>query len=156
MFRQRFIFDPLFIILEITSLQFIFYSSYLLFVLILNYLSNVPFSLNQIYNYYIFTFSSSLGRSSIIGLICAGLASAILFSLIEGRSRKALDFISTTYFIHIFIITIIFKFPKSFIWWFTAFIGWSISTISAEFLSMKSELQEINLENAFSRAEKQI
>jgi len=156
MFRQRVQFDPMLIILEIISFQLIFYGFFMLFSLIFDFLSGVSFSTEQIFNYAVFGAKSQMGRSCMIGSLAGGMSVAVAFALVEGRSRKALDFIGTTYIIHIIVATVTSHFPKSMIWWLTHFVGWSISTILAEFLSMKNELQEINLDTAFNRAERQL
>jgi hypothetical protein len=148
MFRPRIGFDAFLRITEMIALQFMFYFIYFFVVMLLDDFYGVPYTHDQLFNYGIVHFSSTLGRIAIIGQFLGGLASAILFSFLEGRSRNALDFISTTFGLHLLVISVICYFPKSFFWWVSYLASWSVSLVVAESISMKFEMQDINLDVA--------
>jgi hypothetical protein len=148
MFRPNIGFDALLRITQMISLQFTFYFIYLFVVLLLDYFSGLSYSHDQILNFSLFDSSFALGRIAILGQFFGGLSSAILFSFLEGRSRNALDFISTTFAIHLVVVSILYYFPKSVIWWVSFLVSWGAATLLAERLSMKFELRDINLDVA--------
>lgn len=145
-------FDPLYIVLEIIGLQTIFYMSYILIVLGLDKARNIPFSNHQIFDYAVFRFSTCIGTTSIIGLLVASICASFCYAYIEGRARKALDYLSTTLFIHLLISTYLCAFPKSFSWWITFFASWTGSITIAELVSAKIEMQPISLDKSPSKS----
>ena len=146
MFRKKISFDALLVISEILAITFTFYFSYILFVLILDWLFSIPFSFQQIINYSLFHFSTKMGIISILGELFGGISSSFLFVYLEGRFRKALDFVSTTFIFHIIIISYFCMFPRSFCWWFCTILSFIVSTFFAGKISMNYEMQDINLE----------
>jgi hypothetical protein len=148
MFRPNLGFDALLRIMQMIALQFTFYFVCLFVVMLLDYFSGLSYSNDQILNFALFHLSFPLGQIAILGPFFGGLASAVLFSFLEGRSRNALDFISTTFAVHLAIVSFLCSFPKSVIWWMSFVVSWAAATLLAERLSMKFELRDINLEVA--------
>jgi hypothetical protein len=148
MFRPRTTFDPLLIVLQILALQSLFYLLYVLVVVILDFFFGIPFSHHQVLDYAVCRLFSRMGIVGIVGQIFAGLAVALLFVFLEGRSRKALDFISTTFVFHLLLCSFVVAFPLSFTWWLFYGLSWGLSTVLAEFVSQKYEMQDINLDVA--------
>jgi hypothetical protein len=146
MWRPRLDFDPILIILEICALQFSFYFANFLVVIILDTVSSVPFTSHQILNYAIMRIDSHLGRAAVAGLFSGGLAIAYLFSILVARWRAALDFITTAFGLHLVVISISAYFPKSYTWWLSFVCSWAVSEMLAEYFSLRSELQDINLD----------
>lgn len=150
MFRPRIRFDSVNVILQIFSFQLVFYSAFLLLVLIFDILMFVPFSSQQIVNFYCSSFTSIIGLISILTRSLSSILTGVAFSILEGRSRKAFDFMLTVQVIH-FIVCLIFSgLPLSFNWWITTIISCSASIFTAEQISIKFELREINIENMFN------
>jgi hypothetical protein len=151
MFRPRTPFDPLHIILEICAFQCVFYAASTLSILAMDFLSAIPFNSQQIFNAASFGIGTKVGRAAIVGELCGAMAAALAFSIIEGRTRKALDYMSTVFCIHILVSSLFSGFPSSFMWWVSSVIMLTISTVMAEFLSQRTELQEINLDDFASK-----
>lgn len=151
MFRPRTPFDPLHIVLEICAFQCVFYAVSTLAILIIDFLSGIPFNSQQIFNAAAFGISTKVGRSAIVGELCGAMAAALAFSIIEARTKKALDYMATVFGIHILVSSFFSGFPTSAIWWLSSLVILIISTITAEFLSQKTELQEINLDDFVSK-----
>jgi len=128
------------------ALQFVFYFFYLFVVMMLDYFLSLPYTHEQLLNFAVFQLSSTLGRIAAAGQLVGGIATAIVFAFLEGRHRNALDFISTTFGLHLLFISAVRYFPKSFSWWCCYIISWGLSTLAAESISLKFELQEINLD----------
>lgn len=151
MWRRRVPFDPLYIILEIVGLQTLFYMCYVLVVLILDSTMKIPFTIHQIFNYAVLRFSTGIGTSSIIGLVIAAVCAGFGYVFVEGRSRKALDYLSTTLFVHLGLSTYICAFPRSLSWWITFFASWASSVTVGELMSGKMEMQTIILDKPGSK-----
>ena len=149
MFKPRTPFDPLHIIFEICAFQFVFYAGFTFVVMILDYFGDFPFSFQQLFNASIYGLGK-YNRRSIIGSMFANICAGICFSFVEGRSKKALDYMTTVVGIHVFATTVFSGFPSNLVFWFFTLVFWITGTLIAEFISMKFELKEINLEEAFN------
>ena len=149
MFKPRTPFDPMHIIFEICAFQCVYYAGFTIVVLILDYFSNYPFSFQQVFNPNLYGFSK-YNRRSVIGCLFASISSGVCFSFVEGRSKKALDYMSTVWGIHLAESIIFGDIPTNLSFWFFTIVSCIIGTLIAEFVSMKFELKEINLEEAFN------
>lgn len=150
MFRKRVEFDAFLIISEICAILSVFYLAYFGFVFIIDLLLKIPFSTQQIINYMVFRFSTKTGLISIFGELFGGIMSSLLFVFLEGKARKSLDFVSTTFVLHLFIISCLCSFPQTFCWWFSTITCFLISVFFAGRLSFDKEMQDINIEAIFS------
>jgi hypothetical protein len=148
MFRPRIAFDAILRITEMLALQFAFYFAYLFVVMLLDDFFGLSYTPDQLINFSLLQFSSPLGWIATFGQFLAGLASAVLFSFLEGRCRNALDFISTTFGVHLLIVSALCTFPKSATWWVSFLASWAVATLVAESLSIRFEMQDINLDVA--------
>lgn len=146
MFRPRVAFDAPMILSEIIALQFCFYAVYVGVTALCDFMGSIPFSNQQILNAGAFTFWSNFGRFACIGHFMAGLVVALLFTFLEGRSRKAIDFIGTTFLLHLVIVIFSSSFPASFCWWI-CYCGTLISSIAlAIWSSSRIEMRDISLD----------
>jgi hypothetical protein len=148
MFRPRLPFDPCHILLQILAFQFAFYLVYLLIVLAWDFVASISFTVDQLLNYSVFRFSTTLGRASAVGQFCGGIGVAVFFSILESRWKRALDCISTTFIIHLLIVSVVCYFPKSFCWWICYLVSCGGSVLFAEKMSLRFEMQDINLDIA--------
>lgn len=152
MFRRKVKFDVFLIISQICAITSSFYLSYIFFVLIADIVFSVPFTTQSIINPSVFNFFTKMGRITIFGEFFAGIISSLLFVFLEGKFKKALDFISTIYIIHLVFITLIGGFPNNFCWWISTFLSFVLSTFVAGKISMNYEMQAINLDSLFPSA----
>jgi hypothetical protein len=53
---------------------------------------------------------------------------------------------STIFGIHLLFISAVRYFPKSVVWWFCYVVCWAAATLTAEAVSLRFEMQEINLD----------
>ena len=143
MFRREVGFDSFLIICEILALQFCFYSVYYLMVWFLDFTMRVPFSEEQILNSEVADIWTGTGRIVILGQLGGGLAAAFLFVVLDGRPRKAPDFITTTFAVHLLLVSLHMEFPTALIWWLSFFLCWILSMHRAFSLSMHHEVQEM-------------
>lgn len=149
MFRKRLEFDAFLIFSEICAILSTFYLAYITFIFVSDFILSVPFSIQQLTNYAVFQFSSKIGLISILGELFGGIISSLLFVFLEGKYRKSLDFVSTTFVLHLIIISCLCSFPRSFCWWFSTFISFFLSVFMAGRLSFGIEMQDINIEAIF-------
>ena len=150
MFKPRVPFDPLHIVCEICAFQFVFYAAFTLVLLVLDYFGDYPFSSQQLFNGSIYGLGK-YNRRSLLGDLIANICCGISFAFVEGRSKKALDYMTTVFGIHILVSTVFSGFPTCFSFWFFSIVFWCTGTLIAEFLSMKLELRGINLDEAFNK-----
>ncbi|KAK8860958.1 Integral membrane protein of the Golgi [Tritrichomonas musculus] len=129
-----------------------FYLSYVVFILIADCFFSLPFTIQSIINPSVFHFSTKMGWITILGELFGGIISSLIFVFLEGKFKKALDFISTTFIIHLIIITLLCEFPKNFCWWISTISSFLISTFTAGKISMNYEMQAINLDSIFPSA----
>ena len=152
MFRRKVPFDVILIISEICAITSSFYFSYVVFLLIADFLCQLPFTTQSIINPSIFNIFTKMGRISILGEFFGGIISSFLFVFLEGKFKKVLDFISTIFIIHLIIITFLCEFPKNICWWISTFSSFLLSTFVAGKISMNYEMQAINLDSLFPSA----
>ena len=145
MFRPRLAFDSLLIICEIVAIQFSFYTGHFLCSMLVDFILAIPFSDEQIFNPAVCSVATAPGQAQCFGVIGGGLFTALLFTLLEGRSRKAPDFMTTTFVMHLFIVSVTSAFPKFREWWLTFFIAWVLSMALAIWTSLRIELRSIDL-----------
>jgi hypothetical protein len=145
MFRPRIPFDPTLRLAEMAAIQLAFYFAYLLSVMLLDYFQGLSFTRDQVVNHALYRITTPLGRAAVCGQFAGGAAAAALFSALETRARHALDFVSTAYFLHALVATVFCGLPRSLGWWLWCAAGWGGSTLLAEALSARVELQEIPL-----------
>ena len=146
MFKPRIPFDPFFIIMQICAMQCTFYALYTFIVLVLDFLFKLPFSEEQISNFYVIALSNKYYLISSFAYLLAFSLLGIAYYFIIGKSRNALDFISTTFILHVIFITIHSSFPIRLIWWIISVILVIISTIIAISISLTFEMQSINVD----------
>ena len=136
------------IVFQIVLMQ----SWYYLFQIVLTYIITSLFGVythtGQIWSREIFTFPSesnyswiALLSNSINWFIVAAWATAIV-----GKAREVLDFVATIYFFHFFFSWILYGFPYYVSWIVFNAIFWAGTTLVAEQVCMKIEMQEIKLD----------
>ena len=145
MFRPRIAFDSFLILCEIGALQFCFYAGIILCCLFVDLICGIPFSEQQLLNSAVFSLHTLPGRAAFFGQIGGGLVSALLFTFLEGRSRKAPDFVTTTFVIHFIVVSIATAVPVESAWWLSFVVGWALSMVLAIWTSLRIELRTIDL-----------
>lgn len=166
------------IVSQIISMQFLFYSSLLIFNYLLNEFVNlanfsgqIVYSLDQIFDYRLLNLKNahnsfvcfSFFFNSILRLVARKfdlkLQNLITFYLliyssffiwrIVNRSKQCLDFTVTVYVYHIVICWIyVGSFPSSLSFWLVVVLCATAMTILSEYLCMRSALKEIPLSMA--------
>ena len=146
MFRPSKDFSAFIVCYHIVAMLLAFYAGFFAVVALLDCIFNVPFSSQQIFNYRFFSFKFKIAIFAILGEFVGGFLSAVVFSHIEGRHRRALDFVSTTYITYLLATWASYGFPLSSLWWITIFLSMLLSFISARKISLHYELQDIAIE----------
>ena len=146
-FKPNIPFDPLHIILQITILQFIFYTCFVVFLLIFDFFFSIPFTQEQLFNYSVFSFSSKIGWSTILSFFLSFSSTGFAFSLIVGKMVKSLDFMTSTYLIHLIVVIFYSGFPTTLAWWIVSIASIAASVFIGIFASIQSEV--INVDEAF-------
>ena len=136
-------FVPSFILLQITALTSLSYVLHIL-LLQLNYLLfGTPLSLSRIFSSQYLDVATAAGWGSNIFVIMSSLLTAVLLSLIVGKSKKCLDFTLTTFLLHVIFSIAHSGFPKTWDWWIVHAIGVATTACAGEWLCSRRELADI-------------
>ena len=69
-----------------------------------------------------------------------------VYVIVVEKARNILDFVLTTFFIHIILCCFISGFPNKFLWWFFHGILLTAVTLISEFIALKLEQQDIKID----------
>mmetsp|Transcript_18979 Transcript_18979/g.34412 ORF Transcript_18979/g.34412 Transcript_18979/m.34412 type:complete len:155 (-) Transcript_18979:2642-3106(-) len=138
-------FNPRFILLQIFTLQCVYYASQGALTLLFSNLLGLPSHLSQLFSNEAYDHydSYSLVAFMVVVLDCPVLIVAIIF--IVERANKVLDFTLTAYFLHLMTVWLLHGFPLSMQWWVIQGSSAVATVMLAEFLCLKIEQQEITL-----------
>lgn len=128
------------------ALQTSFYLTFYLLVKIAGLFYNNVLPAEIIFKYTFMSPKSGNFTVFLISVFCelfAGVVSAFVFTKIDGKHRRAFDFITTIFFFHLFLCWIVWSFPKSCGWWFINLIIMLISYFVAYEVSLKHEMKDI-------------
>ena len=142
-------FDPIYIILQIASLQTIFYAAYTLSSVLIDFLLSIPFNKEQVFGFSLIHLKSRIGWSSTVSYLIAFIAAGFAFSFIVQKITKALDFISSALFIHLIVVIACSGFPTSIAWWFISIFSLIVGIVVSVVSSMPYEAKSINTDEAF-------
>lgn len=109
-------FDPKFILLQIGSLQAIYYTSFCALTILFSQLLGVHVNISQILSTSVFKYQDAYSLITILVSILVSILLIISIVVIVERASKCLDFGSTIFILHVFLVTIYEGFPKNLIW----------------------------------------
>lgn len=151
-------FNSLLILLQILSMQTLYYSGLSLFYIFFDFTFGLPVHFGQFFHFSSFNTDHYYGIISIassffnIPIIIAGLIYIVV------KANKVLDFIATIYLIHLLICLVYNKFNFFSIGWlFINGVCFLLTVLIGEYICIKFEQQEIKfLENIMSFVQKEI
>jgi Integral membrane protein S linking to the trans Golgi network len=152
-FYGREAFNPGRIIGQVIAIQLVLYVSDAWLLLAFDYLLGVRLGsddgrlsvlFRQMFDHRIPSLYTASGIVSIASFYIAmiGFCSAT-FSLVVGRSKRALDFTTTIVVTHFVCCTVVTGLPTSSLWWFTVCSAAVGMTIASEILSRRQEMRAI-------------
>ncbi|KAG0634080.1 integral membrane protein S linking to the trans Golgi network-domain-containing protein [Tuber brumale] len=111
-------FQPLKTLLQILSLQTIYYISSSVLILFTALVAGCAFSLDLIFSWRSVRGDNTVGWTlSIVWLLCSGIM-VIAQVLVHARSKMVLDFSLTLHFLHLLVVSgYEWEVPKSVLWW---------------------------------------
>ena len=137
------IFDPILILLQITSLQCFFYLAMGTLWGVMHVLFSSAVSLDHFFTPKYVNFVTLTGWvESISALLCAVVGAFLLSTIVE-RAKKCVDFTFTLYFLHILICTCYLQFPLVWEWWLVQVVSSVVMATLGEYLCARSELRDI-------------
>lgn len=143
MFYGAVVWDPLFIVAQIVSLQCLYYLTLGVFMEILVGTRVSRMSLVYFFDYSSVAVSTVTGWGVIASLIFASLAGAVYMVYLIERAKKCLDFSATLYIIHLLMCIIYGGWPSSITWWVVNGTGVAVMALLGEYLCIRRELREI-------------
>lgn len=140
-------FDARLILAQILCVQCLSYLSLSLQLWLLHEVLATPFSLNEIFDYRTVGWDNLLGAAAVAA---NGLFVGVQLSVVVERSKKCLDFASTVFFLHLVACSRLEGFPLNWMWWAVNLIAVALAAALGEYLCMKKELKEINVNEFLS------
>ncbi len=153
-FYGRDVYQPAKILCQIIAMQALFSASLLLCVYVLAALSDAPFAPQSLLDGGSLTVFSAQGWCRIGGLFATALASAACMPIIVERSKKAVDFAFTVYFLHGVACATLGQAPTSGTWWVTHVCAFIFTAALGEYLCMRREMQDITVEEVLESAKR--
>ena len=144
------VFDPKLVIAQIIAMQCLSYLSLSALIWLFHELFATPFTLDQIFDYRSVGWDTPSSAAASAAILLNSLLIGVQMSFIVERAKKCLDFAFTLYFIHFLASWKIAGFPLDWRWWGVHIVAMILSSICGEFLCMKKELQEINMNEFLS------
>ncbi|XP_037944583.1 protein SYS1 homolog [Teleopsis dalmanni] len=136
--------DPILLISQIISMQFVVYFSLGIFVCIANILAGDNYTLDNIFEYHEIHISDIGGRLVICAFVLNSLVASLALWCIVRRAKLCLDFSCTFHVLHLlFCWWYNSSFPSNISWWLLNATTTTFMCIGGEFLCLKSELKEI-------------
>lgn len=142
MFRARPPSDTLLFVLNVAVLTSSFYLFFTLLLLIIDWVSQVPFLPDQMVNSMYYDFRSAVGSISVICEILAGLLNGVIATCVDNHTRWARRMIvSIVCVLRFAVVVVCSRFSLSFPW-FVAFASSCSGCISVgELVSLKLEMK---------------
>jgi len=138
-------FDPSYIILQILSLQSVFYTTQATLTVLFNHLFGLKRDLLQVLSAESFEFWDSY---SLVAVLVTCLTSPVLvlaLVFVVERASKCLDFSVTIFVVHAVLVCAYKGFPLEVAWWVLQVVNLGSVVLVAEFICLKIEQQEIVL-----------
>lgn len=138
-------FDPALILAQIILLQAVFYASYLACLVALNTFTGEKVSLaDQVFNHHYASLRSAAGLAAITSeMFACALPVPVAFTVLVGRSRRAVDFAATLLVSHAVATGVHSGFPTAFAWWGVNVCAVCVLAVVAEALCMRREMRDI-------------
>ncbi|XP_077430575.1 protein SYS1 homolog [Vanacampus margaritifer] len=141
---RSYIWDPVLIVFQIVLMQCIYYSFLGLWLAGVDSLMSARGSLDQIFSYEILSFSSLLGRLSLMAFVLNSLTCALGLWFFIRRGKQCLDFTVTVHFFHLISCWIYnSRFPSTLSWWLVNLACMVLMAVIGEYLCMRTELRAI-------------
>lgn len=144
------VFDPVLVVAQIAAMQCLSYLTLSWFIWLFHELFATPFELAQMFNYQVIEFDTIAGASMIAATLINAVAIGVEMSIVVERAKKCLDFAATVVFLHLLACWYASGFPVEWEWWAVHAMSLVISSVCGEYLCMKKEMQEINMNEFLS------
>lgn len=89
-----------------------------------------------------------------MSLVFAALAAAVCMVVVVQRAKKTLDFAFTLYFVHTLLCWAVDTFPTNATWWMVHVLAFIITAALGEYLCMRRELEDINIDDLLANRRK--
>jgi len=140
------VWDPVLTVLQIATLQTLFYATLGLLIFVADSLHGETPSLAHLFSYQEITVKTGLGRFIIVCYLVNCLCGSLYLWHLVQRAKPCLDFSATVYILHLVICWFYNgAFPNTFAWWILNIICIAAMCVCGEFLCMRSEMKAIPL-----------
>jgi len=141
---RNWIWDPWLLVSQMIAMQAVYYASIACWLMIYDWLTGSPLSLEPIFNYGSMYIRELGGKTIFVAFILNALTSAVGLWFVVGRAKLCLDFTATVHFWHLVAVWIYNRsFPLTISWWLLNVICVTLTTVLGEYLCMRSEMRAI-------------
>ena len=144
------IFDPKLVVGQIVAMQCLAYLSLSCIVWAFHELFATKLGLSQVFGTKSLGWDSSDSAAATAAAIINGLLIGLELSIVVERAKKCLDFAVTFFFFHFIACWRYDSFPYDWRWWAVNIGACILAAVSGEYLCMKKELREINVNEFLS------
>ncbi len=139
-------YDPILITSQILLIFGVFYSFFIIFILVFDTVLGLKIHLDQVLGVDSIEFTTKYGIASILALVFSNIIIVILMIFVVEKANKILDYVLTNFLFHFILTTINSKkIPLNFSWWIVNILIVSIVTILTEYICLTLERKEISL-----------
>ncbi|CAL1532349.1 unnamed protein product [Lymnaea stagnalis] len=141
---RSFQWDPILITAQIIAMVSFWYFSLGMWIFVLDVIGKFDLSVEQIFTQSDLGLYEDSGRTNIIAFAFNSLTVSFIMWSVVGRTKQCLDFTATVHVFHFIFCWIYFGYvPVTFWWWVTNIVCVALTTVTAEFLCMRSEMKAI-------------
>jgi len=144
------VFDPKLVIAQIIAMQCLAYLSLSGLLWMSHELFATPLTLTQIFSIRLMGWDTRDSAAASAAAVLNGLFIGVELSVVVERAKKCLDFAVTFYFIHLIMCCRAEGFPTDWRWWVVNIGGLILAALTGEYLCMKKELREIDMDEFLS------
>ena len=144
------VFDPKLVVGQIVSMQCLSYLSLSCLIWTFHELFGTELGLSQVFGTSTLGWETADSVAATAAVIMNGLFIGAELSIVVERAKKCLDFAVTFFFLHLVFCSVFETFPFDWRWWATNIGSCTIAAVSGEYLCMKKELREIDVNEFLS------
>lgn len=139
-------YDPILIISQILMIFGVFYSFFIIFILVFDTVLGLKVHLDQILSVDSIELSTKYGLASVLSLIFTNIILVILMIFTVEKANKVLDYVLTNFLFHFILTTINSrKIPFCLSWWLINGAVVTVVTVVTEYICLTLERKEISL-----------
>ena len=138
-------FDPINIIMQIVSLEFLYYTSLSLMILFFDFIVGYRSHMGQLFSPSSFDLTLDYSYTTVLANFANIVLVVTALAYVVEKANRCFDFCLTIFFLHLILTWSIYKFPVTLTWWATHAALITITVLASEYVCLRLETAEIKL-----------